>query len=126
MKPEDKVCTQKQAEILDKLGITLDTERVWTKKSNNSWVLTNRHLGIYIPAPDVAELGELIHPLYRLVWNNTVWQLDELNIIWDSNNLFEWNKLEYFDNILSEAQAKGAGLIWLIENNSIFKTSLQA
>ncbi len=82
MKPEDKVTSRKRCQKLFELEITkgIETERVWAQELDKTWNVYSKHdylaakklfkqnnlLGrvyfnwVYIPAPDLSELGELL------------------------------------------------------------------
>ena len=125
MKPEDKVATVEQCKKLVKLGVDLETEKCWTYSNlddNGEWIdclLCNMPDGEYrfaadfFPAPDVAELGEVLN------LNNGFYILRagkktvaDLRTKWCDYD----ECVAEIRNKPTEAQARCAALIWLIEN----------
>jgi hypothetical protein len=133
MKPEDKVCSLEQAKRLVELGVVLDTERQWVEydtappidNPEYEWILCshpiNKRYSNIIPAPDVAELGELLYKIEPYLWHISP-QPDGWyrSYITDSANGREL-KTNYFE---TEAQARCAALNWLIENGHIKPESI--
>lgn len=122
MKSEDKVCTLDQAKRLVELGVVLETEKTWnTYNIPNILVTTsfNPHTikdnpDLFFPAPDVAELGELL----KNANDNLTFYEGNLSQQWKIL-LYKWRTYErcFYGN--TEAQARCAALIWLLENGYI-------
>ena len=123
MEQEDKVATLEQCKMLVTLGIILNTENSWQSTfsgDNYHLVYPGKIIQHYLPkerypAPDVAELGEVI-----------TYCLDEINIYIDKTSDGEYwlqingpkaEKRGYEHE--TEAQARCAALIWLIENGHL-------
>ena len=128
MKPEDKVPTLKQCKRLVELGVDIDTDFKWVGQladteyhidliyHPNLWM---KDLDVY-PAPDVAELGELLPTIgeknnpCNLNWLSGVdpMSCNPYTVINGGNIHQEFNED-------TEAQARCAALIWLVENKHI-------
>jgi hypothetical protein len=131
VKFEDKVCILEQAKKLVELGVILDTEKYWVTEAsdtidttliNRSQIVEADAMGWLnpVPAPDVAELGELLHKncfvvsyadARTYVYNDERW--------WDLDLISNDYARDISESILekaTEAQARCQVLIWLIEN----------
>jgi len=119
MKPEDKVATQVQSQKLIELGFKIETEKYWQPTRVGYFLGASDIIALgvkSIPAPDVAELGEILP--------DEIWNSDKSKCLWTFESL---GKLEtnYGHWLLhgkyykTEAQARCAALIWLIENKHI-------
>ncbi len=117
MKPGDKVCTFEQAKKLVDLGVILETEKYWSRNKRNPYqfkLVSGPVPGELerLPAPDVAEFGELLpfDECFGAAWYS------------GQNERGEWychayNDGEEFSSYSdNEAQSRCAVLIWLIEN----------
>ncbi len=126
MKLEDKVATFEQAKKLDELGVVLETEKKWFCETQlDNWPTHVEVADCYVtptinfPAPDVAELGELLP--------KTLGIIDQFEIrIEHDSGCWLIDYYDHYEKYLSpmpdfiaetEAQARCAALIWLIENN---------
>ena len=139
MKPEYKRCNLEQSKKLRSLGIVIETEKYWVKSLGTinipfQWVLVDRQLTVdsginpkdwpdaYIPAPDVAELGELLPFEFEINSIKAWWifsrglKMFSITILKSGINNFE--VIKPFDR-KTELQAKYDSLIWLIENKHI-------
>ena len=119
MKKEDKVPTIKQCKRLVELGVVLETEKFWTKKSG-AWGLSewNNYMHFLpkdrVNAPDVAELGELL----GLNTGFYMLRLGSRKASPDFKRKWcDYDVCEAEINRETEAQARCAALIWLIEND---------
>lgn len=125
MNLEWKVPTLEQCKKLVKLGVVLDTEKSWTEDRRLLFSdLILRSDIKRFPAPDVAELGELLptsilvpdnHGIkykyhLRLKKTGTGFRVSYINHIGD---------IFHTELLMTEAQARCAALIWLIENGYI-------
>ncbi len=119
MKPEDKVCTLEQAKRLVELGVVLETEKYWCDLK--PWQLKQRYhsksllkKGVILPAPDVAELGDIL-PVE--IWENDkcIFQFDDIGKL--DTDCYVFNRSKSF--LKTEAQSRCATLIWLIENGHV-------
>jgi len=124
MKPEDKVCTHNQSQYLLALGVNLKTEKYWVMNNNRNLTLrpvsdvvfkiNDLHLEynwIAVPAPDVAEMGEI------LLKNNYY-----LSVLVDNEYVL---KSTINDSIFkriaakTEAEARAEALIFIIETHQV-------
>lgn len=121
MKQEDKVCTPEQAKRIIKLGVVLETEKYWIYQANDGWFVYDYDYWYrrkkrfdnleYYPAPDVAELGEVLGGYTVMKYqSDSFWRLYD-----ETGELRGW----FFDGKKPEAQARCAALIWLVENKYI-------
>lgn len=119
MKPEDKVPTLEQCRRLVELGVVLETAKSWTEDGYllfSDLILRSdiKHIKRF-PAPDVAELGEILSD-FQVV---KVHDNDHGKKFWAILDVDEWREMEWlteeFDD-KPEAQARCAALIWLIEH----------
>ncbi len=131
MKPEDKVITIEQAQKFKELGIEIESEKYWINvedyEGNTRWEIADcsvvhhnedgccwlNDLGTdCFPAPDVAELGEIeLIPILLLCYklSNKMWLIE----------IFRHGDCIYSIGEETEAQAKGAAVIWLKENGHL-------
>lgn len=121
MKNEDKVIIPEQAQEFVELGIVVECEKYWLINAEGNSTLVTRSTSMFnpdlqhlpetkwlaYPAPDVAELGELLGRYQVCRMMNRTWELDYVR-----HGIF----LEKFDARLPEAQARGAAVIWLKKN----------
>ena len=121
MKQEDKIATPEQSNKLLELGFKMKTEKQWFDLGGK-WKLVHAHnprnikLNKLMPAPDVAELGEVLKG-YDVM--NQQYDDKDCNI---KDVYWLWNKDDFlyeFFNVGTEAQARAASLIWLIEHKHI-------
>lgn len=134
MKIEDQVCTSEQAQQLVELGVVLKTEKEWWIFGINVKSLTISQPGYnfdnwkilpkIFSAPNVAELGILLPDeiliedylceLKLQKYGNDSWVTGYSQIRTDEKKSIEYQMSagEY----TTEAQARCAALIWLIEN----------
>ncbi len=105
---EWKVATVEQCKKLVELGVVLETEKVWHHVAGllcsnfTPWMVETN---IVIPAPDVAELGKVLkEEELETMWHNTTC------VITGVQNAYS---IEFLGE--TEAQARCAALIWLIE-----------
>ncbi len=117
MKLEDKVCTLEQAKRLVELGVVLDAANHWTHLAWSKPTLSNSKAGksaveldLEYPAPDVAELGELLGN-YNVLRIGDTWMLYHKG--------YSLQVIVEFLEPKTEAQARVDALIWLIENNCL-------
>ncbi len=131
MTPESKRCTIEQSLKLQELGVVLKVEMHWvrsigTVNTPSEWVLVSRQGTIdqgidpdvftnaYHPAPDVAELGEiLLDNGYLIIWGGQKSEVIMAGRNWSP--IYKWIRLKK----QTEAQARCAALIWLIENKHL-------
>lgn len=128
MRLEDQVCTLEQGKKLHKLGIEAECSFLWVNGTElwmqpstaKSW----RKDGLSVPAYTVAELGEMLPGIIKD---------DDVNYFFGSSRLFEgdsWEacyaQLKPYQGCLhgpfeypTEAQARAAMLIHLIENGIV-------
>ncbi len=121
---EWKVCTLEQAKKLVELGVVLETEKYWypaqsrllyrheiTDIADNVAMSSMIEIGNLLPAPDIAELGELLGQYTVMKYSHdSLWRLyDELGA------LRKWIS----QGDIPEAEVRCAALIWLIENGHI-------
>ncbi len=134
MKNEDKVAILQQSKRLKELGVVLKTERYWEEITKNHpvhWVAgttqLNTYKGVnssyinYTPAPDVAELGELLPYPFKIDGKDAFWVSSRGNGLSSVSFLESTEKITVlapFD-YPTEAQARCNALIWLIENKHI-------
>ena len=116
MKPEDKYPTVEQCKRLVELGVVLDTEKYWKTFNDGDTFLvvinqTVDPTAYLFPAPDVAELGEALRGYSVVRIQERGWRL------WKTS--FAFSKVNDFINYKTEAQARCAALIWLIEQGYI-------
>jgi len=116
MKPEEKVPTLEQCKRLVEIGVVLKTERYWETDEMlddpawpciiYSWDASDDSRYKKYPAPDVAELGMQL-PNVKIERSDGNWwyYFDEFN-----------NGTYSAKNYKTEAKARCAALIWLIEN----------
>ena len=111
MKIEEKVPTLEQCKRLVELGVNTETERFWYTDEDglnlsryDYWMLMLP--GPRYPAPDVAELGELL-PNIRIERTSGLWWYYYIK---PRDSIYSVRKFH------TEAQARAAALIWLIEN----------
>lgn len=136
MKSEDKVPTLEQCKKLVELGVVLETEKMWvadTIVTKNPPYLTNPEFKYdiesipgrvynYYPAPDVAELGELLPEIVKndpesyTMCQEYDYMTKQFGISWDNSMELLGNKIHWAK---TEAQARCAALIWLIENDHL-------
>jgi hypothetical protein len=134
MKLEDKVPTLEQCKKLVELEVMLETEKRWCgirwfhATNNYEWVLTSGNLMSrnHVPAPDVAELGILLPVTFKKDKINYYFKTKHWLTGWHAGYIYED---KFFDTVNeetlvykhaeTEAQARCAALIWLIENSYI-------
>ncbi len=127
MRQEDKVATLEQCKRLVEWGVVLKTEKYWipsyvTPNIVDNYRLDNDTTGPKrLPAPDIAELGMLLPKTLG------VGEQFEIRIEHDSG-CWLIDYYDHYEKYLSpmpdfiaetEAQARCAALIWLIENKHI-------
>ncbi len=118
---EWKHASLEQCKKLQELGVVLETEKVWVYSpifsepsscrlmtTTESTELRKGTSNKSYPAPDVAELGKVLGKYIVIQWP---WETEVLNVF---DRKFK-HRLSVHDDI-SEAQARCAAYIWLIEN----------
>ncbi len=124
MKPEDKVCTIEQSKRLVELGVVIETEKSWYPECNE-WPthldVSNCYISDHpeIKAPGVAELGALLPS--RITGKDLAIELVEYRrqygaVTFEISNICDSENMIYSNSEDTEAQARAAALIWLIEN----------
>ncbi len=126
MKPENKVATLEQAKKLVELGVVLETEKKWVRRldQDNFDLETSNQLYVVgyelFPAPDVAELGELLPREVYIPYESCLGGVHYYThvVVQDFERGFECS-IGTWESFLmpTEAQARCAALIWLYENN---------
>ena len=111
MRIKEKVPTLEQCKRLVELGVKIETESFWYADEDglnlsryDNWMLMLP--GPRYPAPDVAELGELL-PNIRIERADKFWWYYYIK---PQASIYSVRKFQ------TEAQARAAALIWLIEN----------
>jgi len=133
MKNEDKVITREQAQKFQRLGIAIETEKYWVKFKNkdSAALLSVADYGEALydyqvhasepfvfegwPAPDVAELGEILHK-----FGYEVCLIQGLQRLWSLHKISMNHSIQFYQaHEHPEAQARGAAVIWLRENGHL-------
>ncbi len=136
MRQENKVPTLEQCKKLVELGVWLEPEKYWAVQYRalgidaRRWVLRSispygrccRHESTgdeWLPAPDIAELGELLPDILDRYY------LNYGPILGEGEHRVTYHHMRKDHSALlvvpgdTEAQARCAALIWLIENKHI-------
>lgn len=125
MKPEDKVCTSNQSYRLRELGFEIEAQYSWyiaefefSPEIISLELTEDVKRKSHCPAPDAAELGEVlkITPMHRILVSYGGKEI----CVQQGAYCSDYYKMIEVDG-KTEAQARAAALIWLIENGVLSK-----